>query len=161
MAELIPPPEEIFYPLKYKEKTLLGPGPSNCYPSVLQAMCRQPYAKVMADVRSGLKYLFQTKNEMTFCISGTGTSGMEATFMNLLEPGDKVLSLQSGFWGARAADMVSRLSKQHICEIIVKLWNLNTQKFQLISPDVLKIRSHYNAINIALLQCISLQMVYL
>ena len=121
MADLIPPPEEIFSPLKCKEMTLLGPGPSNCHPSVLQAMSKQPYAKVMADVRSGLKYLFQTKNEMTFCISGTGTSGMEATFMNLLEPGDKVLLLQSGFWGARAADMVSRLSRHNYIIMLIAI----------------------------------------
>ncbi len=115
---LIPPAGKVTRVSIFKEKTLFGPGPSNCYPSVLEAISKQPYGifipemrEVMADVRDGLKYAFQTKNEMTFCMSGTGMSGMEATFMNLLEPGDKALLLKSGLWGARAADIVSRLSE--------------------------------------------------
>ena len=115
---LIPPARNVTRVFNFKEKTLFGPGPSNCYPSVLEAISNQPYGifipemhEVMVDVKEGLKYAFQTKNEMTFCMSGTGMSGMEATFMNLLEPGDKALLLKSGLWGTRAADIVSRLSE--------------------------------------------------
>ena len=114
-----PPPASITRPFNHKEKTLFGPGPSNCYPSVIEAMAKQPYgifipemvASLMADLMEGLRYVFQTKNEVTYAISGTGMSGMEATFVNLLEPGDKVLSLCNGLWGARAADIVSRLGE--------------------------------------------------
>ena len=115
------PPEAILRPLEYKEKTLFGPGPSNCYPSVLEAMCRQPYGiyitemlGVMNDITDGLKYLFQTNNKMTYAVSATGMSGMESTLVNLVEPGDKVLALESGLWGARAADLVTRMSKDDL-----------------------------------------------
>ncbi len=118
-ASLIPPANTITRPSKHKEFILFGPGPSNCYPSVLEAMSKQPYGimipemtkELLYDVREGLKYAFQTNNEATYCISGTGMSGMEATFVNILEPGDKVLVLENGLWGSRAADIIARLSE--------------------------------------------------
>ena len=119
MASFIPPSDTIVRPLKYKEKVLFGPGPSNCYPSVLEAMSKQPYGimipemtlEVMTDVIQGLKYVFQTNNEATYCISASGMGGMEATFANIMEPDEKVLILENGLWGVRAADIVSRQSE--------------------------------------------------
>lgn len=66
----------------------------------------------MDEVKEGLNYLFQTKNEVVCCISGTGHSGMEATICNLLEPGDVILIPENGIWGQRAADMALRHGKE-------------------------------------------------
>ena len=113
------PPETIIRPVEYNEKILFGAGPSNCYPSVLEAMCKQPSGlvapdmiPVMADISEGLKYLFQTTNKMTYVSTGTGMSSMESSFLNVLEPGDKVLALSNGLWGECAAGIVKKVGKQ-------------------------------------------------
>jgi alanine-glyoxylate transaminase/serine-glyoxylate transaminase/serine-pyruvate transaminase len=59
-----------------------------------------------------LRLLFQTRNEWTFALSGTGTSGMEAALANLLEPGDAVLAAIAGYFGGRMAEIASRLGGQ-------------------------------------------------
>lgn len=63
----------------------------------------------MDDVKAGLQYLFQTKNPLTFAVSGTGHAGMECALMNLLERGEKLLVVQNGIWGMRVADLGKRL----------------------------------------------------
>jgi alanine-glyoxylate transaminase/serine-glyoxylate transaminase/serine-pyruvate transaminase len=63
----------------------------------------------MDEVKVGLQYVFQTKNRFTFAISGTGHSGMEASLMNLVEPGEKVVIAQHGLWGERAAEIATRI----------------------------------------------------
>lgn len=62
----------------------------------------------MDDIKEGIRYVFQTKNELTLAISTSGHGGMEAVMCNLLEPGDKVLITVNGIWGERAALMASR-----------------------------------------------------
>ena len=62
----------------------------------------------MDEVKEGIKYIFQTKNELTLCVSAAGHAGMEAIMCNLLEPGEKVLVDMSGIWGERAKEMASR-----------------------------------------------------
>lgn len=64
----------------------------------------------MGDVKAGIQYLFQTKNSLTFAVSGTGHAGMECAIMNLLEPGETILVAKNGIWGQRAADLSKRLS---------------------------------------------------
>lgn len=64
--------------------------------------------ELMSDITAGLQYLFQTNNRLTLAVSGTGHAGMEAAFVNLIEPGDRVLVLQSGIWGRRAKDVAER-----------------------------------------------------
>uniref|UniRef100_A0A914DJX1 alanine--glyoxylate transaminase n=1 Tax=Acrobeloides nanus TaxID=290746 RepID=A0A914DJX1_9BILA len=93
----MPPATRILEPLKVPSKLLMGPGPSNMRESI------------MDDVKAGLQYLFQTNNELTFAVSGSGHAGMECAVMNLLEPGDTVLVVQTGIWGQRVADLVDRL----------------------------------------------------
>lgn len=63
----------------------------------------------MDDVKAGLQYLFQTSNALTFAVSGTGHAGMECALMNLLERNEKILVIQNGIWGMRAADLAKRL----------------------------------------------------
>jgi len=104
-------------PLKLNppSRILMGPGPSNVPPRVQSAMTApllgyfDPYFfKVMDSTMSLLKTVFQTKNKLTFPISGTGMSGMEAGICNFLEPGDVAVIGVSGFFGDRIVEIASR-----------------------------------------------------
>ena len=116
-SKTIPPIERILKPLSVKEKRLLGPGPSNMADSISKALA-QPllghlhpeFLEIMDDVKAGLQYVFQTKNPLTFAISGTGHAGMECAILNLLEPDETILVLQNGIWGQRAADLSKRMN---------------------------------------------------
>lgn len=106
-------------PLQLRDKILMGPGPSNCSERVRRAMAEpilghmHPEIFTMMDeVKDGIRYLFQTKNEVTLCISAAGHSGMESTLCNLVEPGDSVLICTTGIWGERAANMARRYGGQ-------------------------------------------------
>lgn len=65
----------------------------------------------MDEIKEGLRYVFQTRNELTLAISGSGHSGMEAIFTNLVEAGEKVIICCSGIWGDRAMDMAKRVGR--------------------------------------------------
>ncbi len=93
----------------------MGPGPSDVPLRVLQALAAPTighldpeYLQIMDDVRSLLRQVFQTNNEMTIAISGTGSAGMEACVCNLIEPGDTMIVCISGVFGARMADVAGR-----------------------------------------------------
>ena len=66
----------------------------------------------MDEIKSGLQYIFQTRNKLTLAISASGHSGMEASIGNVLERGEKILIVNAGIWGERAADMSERLGLQ-------------------------------------------------
>jgi len=93
----------------------MGPGPSDSPPSVLSAM-NQPlighldpaFINMMEEIKGMLRHVFQTNNEMTFPISGTGSAGMEFCFVNLIEPGDEVIIGINGVFGMRMADVATR-----------------------------------------------------
>jgi alanine-glyoxylate transaminase/serine-glyoxylate transaminase/serine-pyruvate transaminase len=95
---------------------LLGPGPSQISPRVLRA-CAAPllgyldpeYVRLMDETQVLLREVFETQNEWTFCAPGTGMAGMEAAFINLLEPGDAVLVCVHGVFGARMVDVAQRM----------------------------------------------------
>ena len=96
-------------------RTLLGPGPSDVHPRVLAALACPTvghldpyYLRVMDELQSMLRDVFRTKNRMTVAISGTGSAGQEATVLNLVEPGDRVLVCINGVFGGRLADMAER-----------------------------------------------------
>ncbi|MBW1614374.1 MAG: alanine--glyoxylate aminotransferase family protein [Deltaproteobacteria bacterium] len=99
----------------------MGPGPSNVSARVLQAMSApcighlDPYfLSVMDETQLLLKYLFQTENPFTIPVSGTGSAGMETSFVNLVEPGAEVAVCINGVFGLRMADIVRRLGGQLI-----------------------------------------------
>jgi alanine-glyoxylate transaminase/serine-glyoxylate transaminase/serine-pyruvate transaminase len=103
------------------ERVLMGPGPSNVPPRVLQAMSApcighlDPYfLSVMDETQGLLRFLFQTENTLTIPVSGTGSAGMETCFVNLVEPGDEVVVCINGVFGTRMADIVSRLGGELI-----------------------------------------------
>ncbi len=97
-------------------RTLMGPGPSDVHPRVLAALSRPTighldpkFVEMMDDVKLMLQYAFQTKNELTMPISAPGSAGMETCFMNLMEPGDKVIVCVNGVFGGRMKENVERL----------------------------------------------------
>jgi alanine-glyoxylate transaminase/serine-glyoxylate transaminase/serine-pyruvate transaminase len=97
------------------QRLLMGPGPSNVAPSVLQAMAAPlvghldpVFVKMMDEIKVMLREVFQTKNEMTFPVSGTGSAGMEFCFVNLIEPGDEVVIGVNGVFGGRMVDVAER-----------------------------------------------------
>lgn len=65
----------------------------------------------MSDIKSGIQYMFQTRNSMTFAVSGTGHTAMECAICNAVEPGESVLTAVNGIWGERAADMADRIGE--------------------------------------------------
>lgn len=81
----------------------------------------------MDDVKQGIQYAFQTKNNLTLAISGTGHAGMEAALCNLIERNDVVLIGINGIWGERAADMANRQGKT-----TTFAWNLCTFTFTIL-----------------------------
>lgn len=97
-------------------RVLLGPGPSECAPEVLAALARPTlghldplFVALMDEVRTGLRAAYRTQNELAFPVSGTGTAGMEAVLVNLLEPGDSLLVGVAGYFGARLAEIGRRV----------------------------------------------------
>jgi alanine-glyoxylate transaminase/serine-glyoxylate transaminase/serine-pyruvate transaminase len=96
-------------------RTLMGPGPSDVHPRVTGAMARPcighldpAFVGMMDEVKQMLQYAFQTRNQLTIPVSAPGSAGMEATFQNLLEHGDKVIVCQNGVFGGRMKEVVER-----------------------------------------------------
>lgn len=97
------------------DRTLMGPGPSDVHPRVRRAMTTPlvghldpAFVDLMDEVQELLRYAFQTDNEWTIPISGTGSAAMEAAIGNLVEPDDTVLVPGNGYFGGRMASMVDR-----------------------------------------------------
>ncbi len=97
------------------KRLLLGPGPSNVSTEVLKAMARPTighldptFVDMMEEVKTLLRDAFQTENTLTFPISGPGSLGMETCFVNLVEPGDKVVVCRNGVFGGRMKENVTR-----------------------------------------------------
>ena len=96
-------------------RTLMGPGPSDVHPRVLEALSRPTighldpaFISMMDELKELLQYAFQTRNAMTMPVSAPGSAGMETCFVNLVEPGDKVVVCQNGVFGGRMKENVER-----------------------------------------------------
>jgi alanine-glyoxylate transaminase/serine-glyoxylate transaminase/serine-pyruvate transaminase len=97
-------------------RTLMGPGPSDVSPRVLSALGRPTighldpeFVQMMDEIKLLLQYAFQTKNELTMAVSAPGSAGMETCFVNLVEPGEKVIVCVNGVFGSRMVENVERL----------------------------------------------------
>ncbi|MFT6132073.1 MULTISPECIES: alanine--glyoxylate aminotransferase family protein [unclassified Shewanella] len=97
-------------------RILMGPGPSDVYPEVLAAQSRPTighldplFVGMMDELKSLIQYAFQTKNEMTLAVSAPGSAGMETCFVNLVEPGEKVIVCRNGVFGERMRQNVERV----------------------------------------------------
>ncbi|MFC1960379.1 pyridoxal-phosphate-dependent aminotransferase family protein [Chloroflexota bacterium] len=115
MSDIMPIDLAQYPPIDSPARVLLGPGPSMVHPRVLRVMTAPMvgyvdpyYLHVMDQVQDLLRYLFQTKNEQTFTVSGTGSAGMETAIANMVEPGDSVLVCVNGYFGLRLAEMARR-----------------------------------------------------
>ncbi|HEX9244345.1 MAG TPA: alanine--glyoxylate aminotransferase family protein [Anaeromyxobacter sp.] len=104
VSELVPP-----------LRLLLGPGPSMVHPRVLRAMSTPllghldpKFLEIMNEVQAQLRAVFRTQNPFTIAVSGTGSAGMEAALVNVIEPGDTVVVVVGGVFGARMTDIVGR-----------------------------------------------------
>ena len=93
----------------------MGPGPSDVPRRVLNALAAPTlghldpeYLAIMDEVRDFLRQTFKTSNEMTMAVPGTGSAGMEATVVNLVEPGDEVIVCVNGVFGGRLKDVAER-----------------------------------------------------
>ena len=96
-------------------RLLLGPGPSDVHPRVLRAMSAPllghldpAFIAMMEEVKALLRMVFGTANDLTIPISGTGSAGMEACLVNLLEPGDAFVVGVNGVFGTRMAEVAER-----------------------------------------------------
>jgi alanine-glyoxylate transaminase/serine-glyoxylate transaminase/serine-pyruvate transaminase len=97
------------------QRTLMGPGPSDVNPRILEAMSRPTighldpaFIGMMDEMKTLLQYAFQTENALTMPVSAPGSAGMETCFTNLLEPGDTAIVCQNGVFGGRMKENVER-----------------------------------------------------
>lgn len=102
-------------------RTLMGPGPSDVYPRVLEALGRPTighldpaFVGMMEEVKQLLQYAFQTHNALTLPVSAPGSAGMETCFANLVEDGDKVIVCQNGVFGGRMLENAQRCGGEAI-----------------------------------------------
>src|ERR671927_326397 len=98
------------------QRTLMGPGPTEIHPRVLTTMSQPAigyldpiFVEMMEELKSLLRYVYQTKNPLTFPLSGPGSVGMEYCFVNLVAPGDKVIVCQNGVFGGRMLENAIRV----------------------------------------------------
>lgn len=115
-------------------RTLMGPGPSDVHPRVLEAMGRPTighldpqFIMMMDELKQLLQYAFRTRNPLTIPISGPGSAGMEAAFVNLVEPGDTVVVCINGVFGGRMRENVERCGATAV--VIEDAWG------QPVDPD--------------------------
>ena len=101
--------------LQPSPRVLLGPGPSEVPPRVLAAMgypllghLDPEFVALMDETAGFLRSVFKTENRLTMAVSGTGSAGMEAVVVNLIEPGDRMLVCVNGVFGARMVDVAER-----------------------------------------------------
>jgi alanine-glyoxylate transaminase/serine-glyoxylate transaminase/serine-pyruvate transaminase len=97
------------------QRTLMGPGPTEIHPRVLTTMSQPAigyldpiFVEMMEELKSLLRYAYQTKNPLTFPVSGPGSVGMEYCFVNMVAPGDKVIVCRNGVFGGRMIENVER-----------------------------------------------------
>ena len=99
-----------------KSTLLLGPGPSTVAPSVYKALSTNTighldprFIEIMDEIKKLLRIAFKTENDFCMPISGTGSAAMETCFVNIIDPGDKILIIQNGYFSLRMENMCTRL----------------------------------------------------
>ncbi len=136
--------------LNVSPRLLLGPGPSDAHPNVLRAMVTPllghldpQFLELMNQNQEMLRAAFQTRNPLTFPISGTGMAGTEACLVNLLEPNDRAVVCAAGFFGQRMIEVAGRTGAQ--VTVLERPWgevfdlNQLREALQKVRPKVLSI----------------------
>ncbi len=133
-ARMMSPTFSSFHP---PARLLLGPGPSDVHPRVLAALARPTighldpaFVGMMDEVQELLRRAFRTRNEFTLPISAPGSAGMEACFVNLVEPGDVVVVCRNGVFGERMRQNVERVGGEAV--VVDAPWG------RAIDPDDLR-----------------------
>ncbi len=118
-------------------RLLLGPGPCNVDPRVLRVSAAPQLGhldpelfSILEETVQMLRWMFQTKNEMTLCVSGSGFSGAEAVLCNLLEDGDTIIAGSLGFFSGQIVEISRRAGANVI--------NLTTELGKPLDPAVLE-----------------------
>src|SRR5258706_15681309 len=118
-------------------RLLLGPGPCNVDPRVLRIASAPQlghidpeFFDILVETAQFLRWIFQTKNEMTLCVSGSGFSGAEAVLSNLLERGDTLIAGSLGFFSGQIVEISQRVGARVI--------NLETELGKPLAPEVLE-----------------------
>ena len=101
--------------MAFSDRILMGPGPCNPYPEVYAAFNRPvlghldpEFVALLDETNERLRTVFRTANQLTFPVSATGSAGMEAAFVNVVQPGDDVVIGVNGVFGGRMCDVASR-----------------------------------------------------
>src|SRR5258708_4031363 len=123
------------------QRTLMGPGPTEIHPRVLTTMSQPAigyldpvFVEMMEELKALLCYVYQTKNPLTFPVSGPGSVGMEYCFVNLVRPGDKVIVCKNGVFGGRMIENVERAGGKAI--VVEDEWGMPVDPQKL--EDALK-----------------------
>lgn len=118
-------------------RTLMGPGPSDVHPRILSALARPTighldpeFVAMMDEMKGLLQYAFRTQNQLTIPVSAPGSAGMETCFVNLVEPGDKVIVCQNGVFGGRMKENVERVGATAV--MVEDAWG------EAVDPDKLR-----------------------
>ena len=134
-------------------RTLMGPGPADVHPRVLAALARPTighldpaFVGMMDELKALLRIVFRTENALTMPISAPGSAGMETCFVNLVEPGDKVIVCINGVFGGRMKENVIRAGGEPIC--VEDTWG------RAVDPNKLEdaLRAHPDARIVAFVQ---------
>ena len=131
------PDSQVPAPSRPSERVLMGPGPSGVPARVLEALARPTlghldpeYLQLMDETSDMLRRVFGTENALTLAVSGTGSAGMEACLVNLLEPGDEAIVCVNGVFGTRMREVASR------CGVTVH--SIEAPWGETIDPQVVK-----------------------
>ncbi|HRK55575.1 MAG TPA: alanine--glyoxylate aminotransferase family protein [Cyclobacteriaceae bacterium] len=123
--------------LRTSRRILMGPGPSDVHPRVLQAMATPlighldpEFVTIMDEIKEMAQLTFQTRNNLTFVVSAPGSAGMETCLINLLEPGDEAVICINGVFGGRMADIAERAG--------AKVTKIEAEWGQPIDPQQIK-----------------------
>src|SRR5690606_28268807 len=118
------------------DRILMGPGPCNPYPEVIEAFSRPvlghldpEFIALLDDTNERLRQVFRTANPLTFPVSGTGSAGMEAAFVNVVKPGDVVVIGVNGVFGTRMCDVAARCGAEGV--------RVDVRSGQAIDPQLL------------------------
>ncbi len=128
--------------MAHTDRILMGPGPGNPYPEVIEAFNRPvlghldpEFIALLDETNDRLRQVYRTTNPLTFPVSATGSAGMEASFVNFVEPGDTVVVGINGVFGMRMADVAARCGAEVV--VVEVEWGREIDPQQLLDahPD--------------------------